>query len=128
MEERRFPTMTMFLPGGGTVIDNQNDYKRYRSKCASVRPPPANRGACVDLGKPGGGAGGCGYGHGLCMSCGGSVVGLWSVCGRFCDRFYGRFDGRHAVGLRDTHCATPGGPGDNKKGQTKHKKQLQSDH
>ncbi len=30
MEKRRFPTITMFLPGGGTIINYRNDYKRYR--------------------------------------------------------------------------------------------------
>ena len=25
--------MTMFLPGGGTISDHRNDYKRYRSTC-----------------------------------------------------------------------------------------------
>jgi hypothetical protein len=31
MEKQRFPTMTMFLPGGGTIVNHRNDYKRYRS-------------------------------------------------------------------------------------------------
>ena len=35
MAGRRFPTMTMFLTGGGTIINCRNDYKRYQS-----RPPP----------------------------------------------------------------------------------------
>ena len=49
-------------------------------KCAPVRPPPATRGAFVDLGIPGSKAGGRSSGHGLCMVCGGFVVALWSVC------------------------------------------------
>ena len=31
MAGRRFPTMTMFLTGGGTIINCRNDYKRYQS-------------------------------------------------------------------------------------------------
>ena len=30
--------MTMFLPGGGTIINHRNDYKRYRSTRAPYEP------------------------------------------------------------------------------------------
>ena len=51
-------------------------------KCASVRPPPAARGAFVDLGRHGGGSGGRSSSPGVCMNPVGCLAGMRWDCGR----------------------------------------------